>query len=53
MEIKQNSFEILKIIARTAITFIPLGDKTVNSNLIERVSLLADPQSQLLLHFLV
>ena len=42
-----------KVIARNANTFIPLGDETFNSSLVERGKSLMDPQPHPLLHFLV
>ena len=41
------------VIARSVNIFIPLGDETINSSLIERGRTLIDPQPHLLLHFLV
>ena len=41
------------VIARSVNTFIPLGDETINSSLVERCSSLMDPQPHPLLHFLV
>ena len=43
----------LKVIARSVNTFIPLGDETINSSLVERGESLMDPQPHPLLHFLV
>ena len=42
-----------KVIARSVNTFIPLGDETINSSLVERGRSLMDPQPHPLLHFLV
>ena len=42
-----------KVIARSVNTFVPLGDETINSSLVERGRSLMDPQSHPLLHFLV
>ena len=42
-----------KVIARNISTFIPLGDETFNSSLVERGRSLMDPQPHPLLHFLV
>lgn len=44
---------IQKIIGRAFKTFIPLGGETINFSLVERFSLLTDPQPDPLLHFLV
>ena len=41
-----------KVIARSVNTFIPLGDKTINSTLVERGRSQMDPQPHLHLHFL-
>ena len=38
---------------RSVNTFIPLGDETINSSLVERGRSLMDPQAHPLLHFLV
>ena len=42
-----------KVIARSVNTFIPLGDETFNSSLVERVRSLMDPQPHPFLHFLL
>ena len=42
-----------KVIARSVNTFIPLGDETISSSLIERGRSLMDSQPHTLLHFLV
>ena len=42
-----------KVIARSVNTFIPLGDKIINSSLVERGRSLMDPQLHPLLHFLI
>ena len=42
-----------KVIATSVNTFIPLGDKTINSSLLEIGRLLMDPQPHPLLHFLI
>ena len=42
-----------KVIARSVKTFIPLGDETINSSLVERGRSLMDPQPHPILHFLV
>ena len=42
-----------KVIVRSVNTFIPLGDETINSSLVERGRLLMDLQPHPLLHFLV
>ena len=42
-----------KVIARSVNTFIPLGDETINSSLVERGRSLMDPQLHPLLHFVV
>ena len=42
-----------KVIAKSLNTFIPLGDETINSSLVERGSSLMDPKPHPLLHFLV
>ena len=42
-----------KVIATSVNTFIPLGDETINSSLVERGRSLMDPQPHPLLHFLV
>ena len=42
-----------KVIARSVNTFIPLGDETINSSLVERGKSLMDPQPHPFLHFLV
>ena len=42
-----------KVIARSVNTFIPLGDETINSSLVDRGRSLMDPQPHLLLHFLI
>ena len=42
-----------KLIARSVNTFIPMGDETINSSLVERGRSLMDPQPHPLLHFLV
>ena len=46
-------FVFSKVIARNVNTFIPLGEKTTNSSLVERDRSLMDPQSHPLLYFLV
>ena len=42
-----------KVIARSVNTFIPLGDETINTSLVERGRSLMDPQPHLLLQFLI
>ena len=42
-----------KVIVRSVNTFIPLGDETINSSLVQRDRSLMDPQPNPLLHFLV
>ena len=42
-----------KVITRSVNTFIPLGDETINSSLVEIDRSLMDPQLHPLLHFLV
>ena len=42
-----------KVIARCVNRFTPLGDKTINSSLVERSRSLMNPQPHPLLHFLV
>ena len=42
-----------KVIGRSVNTFIPLGDESINSSLVERGRSLIDPQPHPLLHFLV
>ena len=42
-----------KVIATSVNTFIPLGDETINSSLVETGRSLMDPQPHPLLHFLV
>ena len=42
-----------KVIATSVNTFIPLGDETINSSIVERSRSLMDPQLHPLLHFLV
>ena len=46
-------FVLLKVIVISVNTFIPLGDETINSSLVERDRSLMDPQPRPLLHFLV
>ena len=42
-----------KVIGRSVNTFIPLGEETINSSVVERCRSLMDPQSHPLLHYLV
>ena len=46
-------FVLLKSKSRSVNTFIPLGDETINSRLVERGRSLMDPQPHPVLHFLV
>ena len=46
-------FVLIKIFARSVNSFIPLGDKTINSSLVERGKWLMDSQPHPLLQFLV
>ena len=46
-------FVLIKIIARSVNTFIPLGDETINSSLTERGRSLIYPQPHIFLYILV
>ena len=43
---------LFQVISKSVNTFIPLGDETINSSLLERGRLLMDPDPHPLLHFL-
>ena len=49
----QRNLFYSKLISRSVNTFIPPGDETINSSLVERGRSLMDPQPHSLLHFLI
>ena len=48
-----NGIFFSKVTARSVNTFLPLGDETINSSLVEGDRSLMDPQPHPLMHFLV